>query len=167
MRHCSIFAIKLKNLFAYLRERLIGEVSMRDRFLVGVALYWAEDSKEKDYSPGLGVIFSNSDSRMVNFFVLWLTGSCGVDRADIAFEVFIHNNSEHRLPEVRQFWSKVTGFPESAFTKIYFKKHRPKTKRKNVGPLYYGLLRVKVKKSSQLNRSIQGWISGILKASNI
>lgn len=38
-------------------------------FLIGIMLYWAEGSKEKDYRPGQGIIFSNSDPLMIKLFL--------------------------------------------------------------------------------------------------
>lgn len=59
------------------------------------------------------------------------------------------------------FWSKVVNTDKSKFKYIYFKKNKVNTKRKNIGNGYNGLLRVRVRKSSSLNRKIAGWIEGI------
>ena len=39
----------------------IGDISRRELWLMGVMLYWAEGHKEKEYRPGTGVQFTNSD----------------------------------------------------------------------------------------------------------
>lgn len=139
----------------------IGEISKRELWFVGVALYWAEGSKEKESNPGSGLRFTNSDPRMIRLFIRWLRHCCGVIDDDIAFEVFIHENRRGRIERVVGYWAKVTGYPPRCFSHIYFKKNKIKTNRKNTGDEYYGVLRVKVKKSSSLHRKIEGWIIGI------
>ena len=49
------------------------------------------------------------------------------------------------------------------FNKVYFKTNKIKTNRKNIGWLYYGLLRVKVSASSSLLRQVAGWTEAIVK----
>lgn len=49
--------------------------------------------------------------------------------------------------------------PIKSFT-IYFKKHKINPSRK-INSNYNGLLRVCVKQSTNLNRKIMGWISGV------
>lgn len=145
----------------------IGRVSNRELFLIGVSLYWAEGSKEKSYCPGSGVSFSNSDGRMIKLFLLWLSQCCKIEKKDVKFEIYIHENNVGRVKEISTYWSKVTGLPIDNFSHVYFKKDKPKTKRKNTGELYFGNLRVKVRKSSDLNRKIAGWIDGIYKGANL
>ena len=50
----------------------IGEVSKRELWLIGTALYWAEGSKEKENNVGQGLTFCNSDSQMIKFYLRWL-----------------------------------------------------------------------------------------------
>ena len=126
-------------------------------------LYWAEGTKEKENRPGSGVQFTNSDPQMINIFLKWLTKICGVNKNEIYFDIFIHENSKNNLEKVIDFWSKSTGFPKKHFPHIYFKKNKIKTTRKNTGDSSYGLLKLKVKSSSYLNRKIAGWINGVIR----
>ena len=128
--------------------------------LIGVVLYWAEGAKEKSYRPGQGVIFSNSDPKMVHLFVNWLIDSIRIDKNKIHFDIYIHHKHIKRIKEIKRFWAINTGFNEDKFDKIYFKRHTV-TQRRNTKASYFGLLRVKVRKSSDLNRKIAGWIKGI------
>ena len=50
----------------------INKLSDRENFLCGVMLYWAEGSKQKETSVSVGVEFSNSDSKMLRFFLFWI-----------------------------------------------------------------------------------------------
>lgn len=139
--------------------RDIGKISKRDLWLIGVALYWAEGQKEREKASS--VKFGNSDPEMIKLFLKWLNNICGITEQDISFRIYFHENSKNRADEVRKYWSEVTGFPEECFQKITWKKNKIKTtNRKNTGRDYYGLLQVEVKRSTNLNRKIQGWIEG-------
>lgn len=142
----------------------INSLSKRELWLIGIVLYWAEGTKEKEYRPGSGIQFGNSDPRMIKVFLRWLTDSVGVKKNDVLFDIYIHENSKNNLEKVRNFWSKTTGFSLVNFDKVYFKKNKIKTNRKNIETLYFGLLRVKVKSSSGLVRQISGWTEAIVKS---
>lgn len=139
----------------------IGKLSKRELWLIGIALYWAEGSKEKDYRPGSGIKFTNSDPYMAGLFLKWLLEIIKLPREDIYIDITLHESSKHRVKEVIGYWSKYTNFPEKEFKHIYFKKNKINTKRKNIGENYFGLIRIVVRKSSGLNRQIQGWTEGI------
>lgn len=129
--------------------------------LIGIALYWAEGAKEKKYRPGQGVSFSNSDPRMIKLFILWLIKCIRIKERQIYLDIYIHNTHKERINDVIGYWSQVTGFHEDKFDKIYFKNNKINTNRKNTGDNYNGLIRVRVAKSSSLNRKIAGWIEGV------
>lgn len=130
-------------------------------WLMGLMLYWAEGAKTKEYDPGRGVSFSNSDPRMIKLFLFWLKKSFDIPNQRIKFDIYIHENKKHELDSVKRFWSGVTGFSVQKFDKIYFKKHKLSSLRKNQGKRYNGLLRVQVRSSSDLNLTITGWIEGV------
>ena len=142
-------------------KKEISKVSNRELWLIGIVLYWAEGSKEKEYHPGSGVKFMNSDPLMIKLFLKWLKEICHVDSQEITLEIYLHDNNKHRIPEVKRFWEDVTEIRDSHAYKLYFKTDKIKTKRKNVGESYYGILCVRVKRSSTLLRKITGWTSGI------
>lgn|SRR3989344_2494217 len=137
------------------------KINNQSLLIIGSILYWAEGAKEKPYRPGQGIIFSNSDPKMATIFILWLKKCLNVSDKDIFCEIYIHENYKDKLQRTRAYWSKNTGLSISKFGRIYFKKHLLKTSRRNIGDEYYGLLRVRVSKSSHLNRKITGWIEGI------
>ena len=138
----------------------IGNLSKRELFLIGVVLYWAEGSKEKEYYPGSPLRFANSDPYMVKLFLDWLH-EVGVNQNRINFDIYIHENHKYRIEEVVKYWSDITGFSKNLF-RVYFKKNILKTKRRNISPdSYFGLVRIYVKESSDLVRKINGWVKGI------
>jgi hypothetical protein len=139
----------------------IKGISGRELFLIGVIMYWAEGAKEKEYHPGSQLQFSNMDPKMIQIFLIWLKKVCKIDKNMIIFNIFLHKTHKHRVEEIRQYWSKVTGFPVTNFSTVYWKKNNIKTNRKNVGEKYNGVLKIKVKRSSDLVRRIAGWSEGI------
>ncbi len=140
----------------------IGTISERELWLIGVSLYWAEGSKEKEaYNRSTGVRFTNSDPYMIRLFLIWLKMICGVSNDYIVLEIYIHENRKDKIDGVIKYWSDITGFSINNFTRIYYKKNIVKTKRLNMGDGYFGLVRIRVKKSSSLMREISGWINGI------
>ena len=139
----------------------IGKISNRELWLIGTALYWAEGAKEKEH--GHLVVLGNSDPYLANLFIKWLIKLCKIPKENIHFRIYLHDSAEKRLPEVRKYWSEITGFPIENFQKVSWKKHKINTKRKNIGESYHGLLEISVRRSINLNRKITGWIEGICK----
>jgi hypothetical protein len=139
----------------------IINISQHELFLLGVMLYWAEGAKEKEYRPGSIFEFSNMDPKMIQVFLVWLKKVCKIDKNMIIFNIFLHKTHKHRVEEVRRYWSKVTGFSINSFSAVYWKKNKLKTNRKNTGEKYHGVLKIKVKRSSELVRRVAGWSEGI------
>lgn len=141
----------------------IKSISQKELLLMGTMLYWAEGSKSKEHNVSQGIAFSNSDPFMIRIFLKWLKQYLKIDDDRIVFDIYVHESSFERLSAIKAHWVNATGFPIAKFDKIYWKKNKIKTKRKNVGNQYYGLLRIKVKKSTNLNRKIAGLIEAITK----
>jgi len=141
----------------------IGSLTERERWLIGVALYWAEGAKAKAWNPSVGLDFANSDSSMIRFFIEWLQDFCDVPVADISLRLLLHETHKHRLAEVKTYWSKKTKLPIESIVYVYFKKNILRTKRKNLdNSSYFGLISLRVKRSTDLNRRIEGWKRGIV-----
>jgi hypothetical protein len=139
----------------------IKNISDRELFLIGTIMYWAEGAKEKEYYPGSQLQFSNMDPKMIQVFLVWLIKVCKIDKNMIIFNIFLHQTHRDRIEEIRAFWSKITGFPIDSLSTVYWKRNKLKTNRKNTGEKYYGVLKIKVRKSSDLVRKIAGWSEGI------
>lgn len=140
----------------------IDEVSERELWLVGIALYWAEGTKEKPHRTSTPVGFANSDEKMVKLYIKWLLDVVGINSNDINCRIYIHKNCKDRIEEVKNYWREHTGLKEQNFNQVYYKKHNPKTNRKNTGKSYNGMLRIRVSSSTDLNRKITGWIEGLI-----
>jgi cell division protein FtsB len=142
-------------------EKDIKKITKRELWLIGIMLYWAEGSKEKDTAANIQ--FSNSDPVMIKLFLKWLIDICNIGYNKINFSIYIHENHKHRLEKVINYWVQKIGLSKKFFTGVYFKKGNPKTKRTNVGNNYYGVVRIRVRESSDLNRKIVCWVHGVAK----
>ncbi|PIR70507.1 MAG: hypothetical protein COU46_01045 [Candidatus Niyogibacteria bacterium CG10_big_fil_rev_8_21_14_0_10_42_19] len=138
----------------------ISKLTKRERFLLGIALYWAEGSKEKYYHSGTNIKFSNSDPLMIVVFRKWLNEFSKAPIEKIKFELYIHERGD--LKKALKFWSSALNVPKTAF-RVYFKRNNLSPKRKNIGKEYNGLVRIHVPNSITLVRKIDGWVQGICK----
>ncbi len=144
-------------------KKEVGNMTERELWLIGTALYWAEGSKEKEFRPGTRVSFSNSDPQMIMLYLKWLKICTKVSWNDVSADLYIHESHRPNVGLVLDKWSEILSVPKSFFKAVYYKRNKINTKRKNTGALYLGLLRVNIRASSELNRRITGWIAGINK----
>ncbi|MEU1853600.1 hypothetical protein ABZ499_31140 [Streptomyces sp. NPDC019990] len=140
-------------------KQAVGTLSQRELFLLGVGLYWAEGSKDKPYDRRENVRFVNSDPDMIRVFLAWLD-LLGVERERVRFTVMIHETAD--VAGAEQHWGELVGADSSSFNKTTLKRHNPKTVRKNIGDSYRGCLVIKVRKSADLYRRIEGSWYGIV-----
>lgn len=155
-----ITASKLKQDIIFRATEEIKRISNRELWLIGVALYWAEGSKQHKKSVSQGVKFTNSDPNMIMIFNHWLTKIIKIDSSNIDYEIYLHESMSREKSKIISYWSKILEKPIAKFDRIYLKKNiitksYPKSD-------YKGVLRIVVKKSTNLNRQITGWQQGII-----
>ncbi|PIR05964.1 MAG: hypothetical protein COZ30_00800 [Candidatus Nealsonbacteria bacterium CG_4_10_14_3_um_filter_36_16] len=132
-------------------KKEIGRLFKRDKFIAGVAMYFAEGAKgDKNVS------FSNTDPKAIKFMADWLRYFCNVPDKKIRASLYIHDNLNERRS--RQFWSKLIRIPLDQFGKSYIVKNNPHRLRKIKH--IYGVLKITVS-NANLHRKIMGWISGV------
>ncbi|RJQ28099.1 hypothetical protein C4577_00090 [Candidatus Parcubacteria bacterium] len=133
----------------------IGNLSKRELFLVGVSLYWAEGFK-KDSQAG----FASSDPNMINIFLKWLTDCLNYSTQDLSLRVTSNISHQYRIMDIQNYWSTITKISIKNFQKPFYQKVKWNKIYENPEN-YHGVLRVKVRKSTDLLRKIQGWIEGL------
>ncbi len=138
-------------------QQEVGTLSKREFWLIGSALYWAEGSKQKPNHVSQKVSFNNSDPQMILFFDKWVRMFCNKAKNDLIYSIYIHTSGD--IERAKRFWGELLN---TTIEKVYFKKGNPKTNRKNTQASYYGLLRIEVRSSTDLNRKIKGWNLGIV-----
>lgn len=136
----------------------IGKITDRELFLMGIMLYWAEGAKIREGNISQQVMFGNSDPRMCKLFLRWLRESLMVKETDIYFSVYVNSIFIGKEEGILSFWCKEMGVSPDRFTKLYFTRTRFSLDNKRKERLdYHGLLRIRVKKSLDLNRRIEAW----------
>lgn len=138
----------------------IGSITRRELFLIGVALYWAEGFK-KDSQAG----FANSNPKMISLFLRWIDECCGFNKNDLALRVTLNSSHKYRAEEIQDYWSKITGIDREYFQKPYYQNVIWKKIYENPNN-YYGVLRIKVRRSTDFLRKINGWIEGLGRQAN-
>ncbi|KKR11860.1 MAG: hypothetical protein UT39_C0002G0041 [Candidatus Woesebacteria bacterium GW2011_GWA1_39_21] len=133
----------------------VGILSERELFIAGIALYWAEGFK-KDSQAGL----ANLDPYMIKFFIRWLNECFHYHVDNLILRVTVNISHKERINEIEGYWSTVTGFPVDKFQKPFFQKVLWKKVYENPND-YHGILRVKVRKSVDFLRRLNGCIEGL------
>jgi len=126
-------------------------------FLCGVVLYWAEGFKHKDES-GLGL--ATSDPRMAKFYLKWLEKCLGILKEELILKVTVNQSHKYRIDEIECFWSKELGVPKADFRKPFYQKTKWKKNYENKSE-YYGVVRIRVRRSLDVLRKMRGWLEGI------
>ena len=134
----------------------IGSINLRELKLIGSALYWAEGYRKGDGEFG----FTNSDPAMIVLILKWLVDVCDIDPERIHIRICINTSHQKRILEIKKYWIKVTHLPASQFSNPTLIKVISKNAYINSSE-YFGTLRVKVRKSTNLRRKILGWIDGV------
>lgn len=141
-------------------RKQIKTISTEDLFLMGVCLYWAEGSKQSEISVSAAVGFSNSDWKMLRLFMLWLDIICQIKPNNCVFELYLHEKtSDTQRARAIKFWTEKLEI-KSEFIKLRLKRNAHSSKRKIITD-YNGVVKTRVRKSTNLNRQITGWIEGI------
>ncbi|NEC89632.1 hypothetical protein [Streptomyces sp. SID12501] len=141
----------------------VGGLSDRELFLTGVALYWAEGTKDKPHARRECVEFVNSDPGMISVFLAWLD-LLEVSRERLHCRVMIHESADVAAAE--HHWAGLIGIDPSALGRTILKKHNPTTVRKNTGGSYRGCLGIRVRQGADLYRRIEGAWYGIVVGAN-
>jgi hypothetical protein len=129
----------------------IQQLSLRDLWLIGVALYWGEGTK--NYST---VQFTNGDPNMIVTFLRFLQEICKVSETKLRANIHIHEHLSTK--DAEEFWQSVTGIPKDKIYKTYSKPNKSsKGTRKS---LPHGVCTVYVL-DAKLLLKIRGWTEGI------
>ena len=139
----------------------IGKISKRDLFIIGIVLYWAEGSKQKEGNVSQRVIFSNSDYKMIRIFIRWLKENRKLKEDDFSYELYVQENiRKSKIKEILNKWRLFLSLNKEKEIKVRLKKNITK-KIYETNRNYLGVFRIGVARSTNLNRKINGWIKGI------
>ncbi|MCG2691933.1 hypothetical protein L6272_03840 [Microgenomates group bacterium] len=133
----------------------VSKLNKRELFIAGAALYWAEGFK-KDMRFG----FANSDPKMNKFCLKWLKDCLGIKNQEISMSVTVNISHQKRIQEIEKYWQKETGISKSQFTKPFYQRTKW-AKKFEENNKYFGVLRIRVVRSTDLLRKIKGHIEGL------
>jgi len=161
--------VKLLKRIEEIREasmKSIGQISKRELWLMGIALYWRQKSsgkKEGNFKNNFqnGVSFSSADPSIINLFLKWLEDVGGVTNEELYFDIFMSKDKKRYRDKLVDYWSGMTGLSSGKFKHFYYLKMKGAKESDTKGK--FGFLRVRVRASSMLARQINGWIEGIKK----
>lgn len=134
---------------------LVGKLNERDFFIAGIALYWAEGFK-KDKMLG----FSNTDPKMIMFFLKWIKNCMKIENSFIKMRVVLNESHKYRINDIQDHWSNLTTIPLSNFYKPTYQKVIWKKEYENPEN-YFGVLRIRILKSTDLLKKVMGLIDGL------
>jgi hypothetical protein len=146
--------IKASDISARLGEKDIGHLSKRDLHMLGLGLYWGEGYKSGNDELG----FTNSDPAMIKLYIAWLNKIYGVERLKLICRISINEIHKKREAKLISYWVKITGVLAAQFTRTSFIRSKTNKIYGN-NDTYFGLVRVKVRKGTNLRRRILGSIS--------
>lgn len=146
-------------------KKEVVELSKKELFLVGIALYWAEGYKRPKVENGRiktshSVSITNSDPNLIKVFLRFLREVCKVSDEKIGanVRVYEHQNVAYLL----DFWSKVTNISPGKFEKFYYGISKSSQGKRPFNILPYGTIQIRVN-NTELYHKIMGWIDGLIK----
>jgi hypothetical protein len=137
----------------------LGPIGDRDLLIALAVSYWCEGGKRKPWSRTECLSWMNSDPGLVRLYLDGLR-LLGVTDDRIACRVSLHETADDAA--ARAWWMEVTGLPAQCFLRTTWKRHAPRTRRRNVGDGYHGCLNVRVRQSRQLYLTVRGVVDGLV-----
>jgi len=138
----------------------VGKLTKRELFLIGVSLYWAEGFKHKDESS-LGL--ATMDENMAKLYLAWLKECLDIRNDRLSFRVTANIKYSDKIKEMEQHWSDSLGVGIDQFVKPFYQKSKQNRVYLN-NDRYFGVLRIRVRKSINILRKMRGWIAGVARA---
>jgi len=145
---------RIVNDFEAAGKKIANKLSSREALLIGAAVYWGEGSKVGQLS------FVNSDKDMVLFMHRWFRTALGVVSDDFIPRIYINQVHRDRKGVIEAYWAHLLGLPLEQFRSTVFI-HRESKKKYQNHDQYYGLLSLRVRRSTHLKYKILGLIQGL------
>ncbi|SRR6056297_830807 len=137
-------------------KKRIASLDNRDLLLLGVGLYWGEGVKTRSGPAAL----VNSDPKLLLLGKRWFEECLGVTTMEFQPYIYISHLHKSRTKEIVAYWSALLELPQEQFHQPIILKHTTKKRYSNHNN-YYGVVALRVRKSSRLKYYIQGLISSV------
>lgn len=139
-------------------KRDISQLTKRELFLVGTALYWGEGNKASKGAAGV----ANSDPYLIQMMMRYFKEICEVP--DAKFRGHIHTFSHLNAESAENYWSEISGIPKSQFYKTYSKPSVASKGKKDSLP--YGTFQIYVC-DTKVFLKIKGWVERLTELSTV
>jgi Homeodomain-like domain len=136
----------------------LGTLSKRDLLMLGIGLYWGEGIKSRTGQTAM----VNSDPNVLKVAKKWFELCLGVSSQEFRPYIYIASQHKSRETVIVEYWSKVLSIPKSQFKSPIYIPQKPRQKYEN-HDTYYGVIALRVAKSTNLKYRIQGLISASAK----
>jgi len=155
-------AIKLESLnrAKMQSEKDIVEISKRDLFMLGLAIYIGEGGKSNDITRVV-----NADPRIIRLSIKWFVEICGIKTEQIRIRLYLYPDNDEK--ECIDYWSGFTKVPVNQFhTSIIDRRENKKENKK--GKLPFGTAHMSIRSLGNknfgvnLHRLILAWIERVL-----
>ncbi|GLZ76594.1 hypothetical protein Afil01_14010 [Actinorhabdospora filicis] len=150
------------------RLRAAGEVARHAREamqLIGAIAYWCEGVKWKPWNSGPPrVRFINSDPGLLRLFQEFVRAA-PVPHGGMSYRLSIHESGDEAAAHA--YWAEQLGIEPGEFLPTTWKRHNPKTVRKNVGEGYFGCVTIAVYDSLKLYWHIDALASATMEMASL
>lgn len=130
--------------------REIGDLTRRDKFLLGLGLYWGEGAK---FCTDAAAV-ANSDPAIILFAMQWMQECLGVKKEDFSPYVYISEIHALRKHRIIRFCSHVLKLPMDRIRFILLRGRSKKVYENH--NTYYGVCALLVRKGTNLKYRILG-----------
>ena len=96
-------------------RKTLFPLTKKEHYLAGLFLYWGEGGKTQRFSISL----SNTDPRMINFFIDWIEKHFSVSKRKIVAR--LHLYKDMNIKKEIHYWSKKLKLNKDQFRKPYIK----------------------------------------------
>lgn len=146
-------------------QEMMDELSTRDLWLIGTALYWGEGYKRPKTKNGRQITshpinFVNADEEMIRVFARYLRECLGVphDKLRASMRLYPHISEA----AARKHWMEASGIPRDRFFKTTYLVSGASKGLKPFNRLPWGTLQIEVCDTVKFYH-IMGWIDGMKK----
>lgn len=135
-------------------KKLLSSLTKRDRFMMGLGLYWGEGVKTDQSTTA----FVNADPDSVAFMKEWFSDFFGVTKERFNPYIFIATTHKDREQVIKRFWSKQLSLPVKQFAHVVYLKQGHK-KQYNSRTSYHGTLALRIRSSTNIKNIILAALS--------
>ncbi len=146
-------------------KKAVGKVSLRDIFIIGSVLYWAEGYKRPVRRKGREVThhvvsLTNSDPVLVKTFLRYLHQWCKVPKKKIKASVRVFPRQS--MKKLQYYWERQTGLGRKNFFAPLRTISIFSRRKRQFDHLPHGVIQIRVANTA-LFHTIMGYIAGIKK----